>query len=131
MSEPIFNSDEWPKTATGHVDWEQLFEVPKTGFVPYIKSAGVPPRLRVNALQIIRALFTRKDDGSEVGRLSTELTELIPDEMPEERFPVVGSAVVRAMREIKSYRINKAIEYDRQKEAEDKGSERRGAKTER
>lgn len=126
MSEPNLNCNEWPKTATGNVDWETLFEDPETGLIAYIENAGVPLTLRVNAVQVIQSLFTRKDDGDEVDRLSSEISELIPDEMPKERFPIIARAVVQAMREIKDQRIKKALAYDRQKEAG--GSERRGAK---
>lgn len=124
MSEPNLNSYEWPKTSTGNIDWELLFEDPATGLIPYIETASVPMTLRLNAVQVIQSLFTRKDDEGEIERLSAEINELIPDDMPESRFPVIAGAVVQAMREIKDYRIRKAEEYDRQNEAE--GGERRG-----
>ncbi|MBT3550179.1 MAG: hypothetical protein HOO19_16170 [Rhodospirillaceae bacterium] len=123
MSEPNLNSYEWPKTATGNIDWELLFEDPETGLVPYIEAATAPMTLRLNAVQVIQSLFTRKDDEGEIERLSEEINELIPDDMPENRFPVIAGAVVQAMREIKNYRIRKAEEFDAQKE---EGSERRG-----
>jgi hypothetical protein len=123
MSEPNLNSYEWPKTATGHVDWEILFEDPETGLIAYIEGASAPLTLRLNAVQVIQSLFTRKDVEGEIERLSAEINELIPDDMPANRFPVIAGAIVQAMREIKDYRIRKADEYDRQKEA---GGERRG-----
>lgn len=123
MSEPNLNSYEWPKTATGNIDWEVLFEDSETGLIPYIETADTPMTLRLNAVQVIQSLFTREDDKGEIERLSDEINELIPDDMPENRFPVIAGAVVQAMREIKDYRIRKAEEYDAQKEA---GGERRG-----
>jgi hypothetical protein len=123
MSEPNLNSYEWPKTATGNIDWETLFEDPETGLVPYIEAATMPMTLRLNAVQVIQSLFTRKDDEGEIERLSDEINELIPDDMPENRFSVIAGAVVQAMREIKNYRIRKAEEYDAQNET---SGERRG-----
>ena len=123
MSEPNLNSYEWPKTATGNIDWEFLFEDPATGLVPYIEAAAAPMTLRLNAVQVIQSLFTRKDDEGEIERLSNEINELIPDDMPENRFPVIVGAVVQAMCEIKDYRIRKAEEYDAQNDSSD---ERRG-----
>ncbi len=122
-SEPNLNSYEWPKTPTGNVDWEVLFEDPEAGLIPYIEAASAPMTLSLNAVQVIQSLFTRKDDEGEIERLNEEINELIPDDMPEKRFPVIAGAVVRAMREIKDYRVRKAEEYDVQKEA---GGERRG-----
>ena len=39
-SEPNLNSYEWPKTPTGNVDWEVLFEDPEAGLIPYIEAAS-------------------------------------------------------------------------------------------
>jgi hypothetical protein len=127
MPEPNLNSYEWPKTPTGNVDWECLFEDPETGLIPYIEVASAPMTLRLNAVQVIQSLFTRRDDEGEIERLSDEINELIPDDMADNRFPVIAAALVQAMREIKGYRIRKAEEYDRQKDAEGEGGgERRG-----
>ena len=90
MPEPNLNSYEWPKTPTGNVDWECLFEDPETGLIPYIEGASAPMTLRLNAVQVIQSLFTRRDDEGEIERLSDEINELIPDDMADNRFPVPG-----------------------------------------
>jgi len=102
----------WPKTATGTVDWEFVFENPDTGLLALVGQAASPAALRECAIFIIAKLYARKDDPAEVERFTKEISALIPDNMAADDLGNISAVVVALLRRIKDYRIQKAAEHE-------------------
>ncbi len=102
----------WPKTATGTVDWEFVFENPVTGLLALVGQAASPAARRECAIFIIAKLYARKDDPAEVERFTKEISALIPDNMAADDLGNISAVVVSLLRRIKDYRIQKATEHE-------------------
>ena len=103
----------WPRTETGTIDWEVIFENPETGLIRLISGAKSACALRDSAMAVIKLLYTRKDDPPEFERLTAELQGLIPNDTPEDAHPCMVEGVTVILRQIKEDRIRKAEEYVR------------------
>jgi transcriptional regulator NrdR family protein len=119
------NAPSWPKTPGGTVDWEAVFEDPENGILIQFQRVVTPQAMRDSALATIKKLFTRKGDEEEAARLSSELMELITDDLPIERIELVRYAIIATFREIKTFRQKKAAEFELQKASKAKEVERR------
>jgi hypothetical protein len=103
--------DDWPKTEHGTVNWDVVFESPKDGLLTLINQAQTPKALLEISIVIIQKIYTRKDDPAKVEQFIQELTELIPEDMPEESLADIIGVVTTLLRQIKDFRIQKAQEH--------------------
>ncbi len=107
----------WPKTPSGAIDWEQAFEAPGTGLISLVLQARSPAAMRGCMIVVVRRLYARQDDPSEIERFVAELTSLIPDNTPLHRLPSITDTMIGVLRQIKIDRINKVKEFEATKAA--------------
>lgn len=113
-----------PKNPGGSTDWETVFEDPETGLIPLIAQAHSASGLRECVIVVIKSLFTRKNDPSEVERFVAELTRIIPENTRGENLVLISKAVTGILRQIKEDRKAKAAEYEHHKEQAPNGEKR-------
>lgn len=101
----------WPRTNSGTIDWEAVFENPDTGLIRFISKAHSAHAIRDTVLAIIQQLYTRKDDLQLVERFTTELQNLIPDDSTDDDLPRMVAGVAVLLRQIKDEHIRKAAEH--------------------
>ena len=110
----------WPVTADGVMDWEAVFEKPETGFVSMIALARSPEALKQTTLVIIRNLFSRKNDESNIETYTALLDEIVPDDAPASDVDAMRAGVIELLRRIKQERQRIAAEYhDSEKDGKD------------
>jgi hypothetical protein len=102
----------WPKTSSGAVDWERVFEDSETGLIALALRARSSKALREYMIAIVSRLYVRKDDPQEVRRFVDQIGTLLPDEMPPTRLARTAKAMTELLRRIKSDRILKVLEYE-------------------
>ncbi len=105
----------WPRTEAGIIDWEAVFEDPRSGLIPLIREAHSAAALRKGTIVIIEKLHSRKDDSGVIEKFTAELNRMIPDDTKAENLPLVAKAVTAILRRIKEERIRKAERYERNK----------------
>ncbi len=115
----------WPQTPEGTTDWDVVFEDPTNGFVAIISQAKTPEALQQTTMLIIKKLFTRDDDGSEVSRFSNQLDQIISGVEKGGQLDATVEAVVGLLRLIKDERKEKAREYLENKKKGKVSGERR------
>jgi hypothetical protein len=106
----------WPKTKTGVIDWENVFENPSDGIIPMISQASSKQALRKSSIAVIKQVYTRKDDPQITKRFISEFNKLISDESNNDNFPLIISNVSTVLRDLKKQCIRKAEEYDQYKD---------------
>ena len=107
----------WPKTPSGAIDWEKAFEDPQAGLIPLILQVRSPAAMRGSMIVVIRRIYTRQDDPSEIERFVAQLTTLIPDHAPLHHLPRVADTMVGILRQIKTDRIQRVLEFESTKAA--------------
>ena len=114
----------WPKTADGTTDWEEVFENATSGFVPLIAQARTAAALGQCTKLVINELFTRDSDGAMVERFTADLDLIVSgvtevDELAETRERAIG-----LLREIKADRLQRAEAYVARKKSKAAGERR-------
>jgi len=105
----------WPKLPSGTIDWETVFEDPAKGLIPLISRAHTANALREMTILVIKKLYARKDDPAEVERFVAQLSEMLPDDTPDQALPKILEAVVAILRQIMNERIRIAETYSKEK----------------
>jgi len=82
-----------PPTIDGTTDWEVLFENDEQGLFAIVAATQTPAQLKQITEDIIRALFSRKQDQPVLGKVTAFLEKLIPEDASEDRFPVMQVTV--------------------------------------
>ncbi len=98
----------WPLTPAGAADWDVVFEDRETGFIPLIARAHTPEALEKCTKVVIRKLFTRKNDRSEVKKFTVELATIIDGDAPVPELDAMRYGVTGLLRRIKEERKRKA-----------------------
>ncbi|MBT3989039.1 MAG: hypothetical protein HON14_01580 [Rhodospirillaceae bacterium] len=111
INDDVISKDDWPKTEHGTVNWEIVFESPENGLLTLIGEARTPKALLESSIVIIQKIYTRKDDPAKVEQFIQELSELIPEDLPEESLADIIEVVTTLLRQIKDFRIQKAQEH--------------------
>jgi len=122
------STETWPKTKSGTIDWDVVFENPETGLIPLISNAGSVSALRDSALAVVTLLYSRDDDPPVIERFSSELKGLIPDDTPDSLLPQLVDGVTAILRQIKDERMRKAEEFSDNKNLAEGGEKREIAK---
>lgn len=102
---------DWPQTPDGTIDWETVFEDPKTGIIPALSAANNKDALHKGTVAVIRQLFTRKNDEIQVERFLKELTVIVGEVQGSEDFPKMQEAILNLLRRIKDGRVEKAAAH--------------------
>jgi len=103
---------DWPKTPSGAIDWERVFEDPETGLIALARRARSSKALREYMIAIVSRLYVRKDDPREVQQFVDQVRTLLPDDMSPARLARAAGAMTELLRRIKSDRILKVLEYE-------------------
>lgn len=98
----------WPKTGDGVIDWETVFEHPKTGFIPLVLQAPSAAALRKSTIFIIRSIYANEDSAAEVEGFVAEIEGMLPDEVPPALLPKLADAVIVILRDIKTDRVRRS-----------------------
>jgi hypothetical protein len=107
----------WPKLPGGAIDWEAAFEDPQAGLIPLILRARTSTALRECMIAVVKKLYVRKDDPSEVERFVAQLTAMIPDQASPKQIARVADTMVGILRQIKTDRVRLAAAYEAAKVA--------------
>jgi len=116
-------------TCPAAIDWETVFENPETGIIPAILMSGNKLILHKVTVEVIKQLFTRKNDEPQVEKFTRELTLILGETEGSEDLPQMKSNIVDLLRRIKDGRIEKAAAYvalKKQEAAEDAKNKRKG-----
>ncbi len=117
----------WPKTPDGTIDWETVFEAPDDGLIAQLVDVDSHDLLFKVTETIIRQLFTRKGDESEVEAFLGELTRITG--AADGDAAAIGptrDSIIDLLRRIKNGRIEKAAAYvAEQKQKAAQGQKRR------
>jgi Tfp pilus assembly protein PilN len=103
---------DWPKTPSGAIDWERVFEDPEAGLIALVRRTRSAAALRECMIAIVSRLYVRKDDPLEIERFVNQLRTMLPDRMSPTRLARTTDAMVDMLRQIKSDRILKVLEYE-------------------
>ena len=123
--------DSWPKTPSGTIDWDVVFEQPETGLLAHIARAETTADLQTATLAVIRQLFPRKDDEDGNARLAVELVDIIPENLDTAALKSVGVTIQQMLRGIKEFRQKKAAEYEKEQASKPPGDKASQKATER
>lgn len=126
QSDPTKAKHSWPKTESGTIDWEVVFEAPETGLIARVKETSNHEQLFKVTETTIRELFTRKGDDKEVRVFLAELTDILT-KATTASASVEGTRllIIDLLRRIKRGRITKAEEYAAQQKAKQANGRRR------
>lgn len=119
MLEP--SKPRWPKTPEGTIDWEKVFEHPDNGLMARISATDTRDKLHETTADIIRKLFTRKNDETEVTRFLGDLDTIMAGVSEGDDLSVTRDAVLDLMRRVKEGRITRAKAYVDKKKADRDG----------
>lgn len=115
----------WPKTESGTIDWEIVFEGPETGLIHLVSSATTPSILHESTVAIIKMLHSRDDDAQKISKLSVELQMLYKRNIGRENeLALLIEGTIAMLRSIKEQRKYMADEHIRLKKAKFAGCRR-------
>ena len=108
----------WPQTADGVTDWEAVFEDPASGLLPLIAQARSTSAIKQASFVVVEQLYVRKDDAGEIDKIKSEISRLVPDDVPQEALPRIFEGVAGVLRQIKDERKMKAAQFAADKKLE-------------
>lgn len=120
---PIPKKSEWPPTKDGTTDWEVLFENEEAGLFVIVSATTTPAQLKKITEDIIRAMYSRKNDKPVLAQLATFLEKLIPEDASVERLPAMQDGVRQLLGKIKDTRIQRAAAYVEKKNKQETGKQ--------
>lgn len=111
MSDSKNKKPMWPQNPDGTTDWDAVFEHPATGLIAIVAKAKTPQSLKETTTLVIKKLFTRDDDASEVKRFLGELDSIIAKVEKDDQLSATVDAISGLLRIIKEERKEQAREY--------------------
>lgn len=115
----------WPQTPEGTTDWDVVFEDPSNGLIATVSKSPNPEILKQTTTLVIKKLFTRDDDETEVTRFCRELDQIISRVEKDDQLSATIDAVAGLLRIIKEERKEKVRQYLQNKKKGIKSGERR------
>ncbi|MDH5187443.1 MAG: hypothetical protein OEW37_00640 [Rhodospirillaceae bacterium] len=101
----------WPQKPDGTTDWDLVFDDPTSGLIAIISKAKTSEALKETTTLVIKKLFTRDDDASEVVRFLAELDNIISKVEETDQLSATIDAVISLLHTIKEERKEQARQY--------------------
>jgi hypothetical protein len=101
-------ASDWPKTKSGAIDWEFIFQEQNSGFLHFITSSQTAAGLRKILRIVMSVIFRRDEDREQLDQFNSNIDKAMPKSGAVQTFDRLKVVIATILHKLKIVRIQKA-----------------------